>query len=173
MPDEKCLLDPQRDCYGLKRAEEVAGDVRILDQKLSTFQQSTTETINKFGGRIGKLEAHNEVQDEQMRQVKETQSEIKKEIEAARREQKDSISELRKEHKESMEELKSNYKEILSAVTPMKHKIEDMDQLREDVDELKGKPGKTWEDIKSKALGWVVALILAIIAGALGLSKFL
>ena len=35
--------------------------------KLSTFQQSTTETINKFGGRIGKLEAHNEVQDEQMR----------------------------------------------------------------------------------------------------------
>ena len=39
MPDEKCLLDPQRDCYGLKRAEDVAGDVRMLDQKLSTFQQ--------------------------------------------------------------------------------------------------------------------------------------
>lgn len=173
MPDEKCLLDPQRECYGLKRAEEVAGDVRMLDQKLATFQQSTTETITKFGGRIGKLEAHNEVQDEQMRQVKETQSEIKKEIEAARREQKDSISELRKEHKESMEELKHNYKEILDAVSPMKHKIESYDQLREDVEELKEKPGKTWEDIKSKALGWTVALVLAIIAAALGLSKFL
>lgn len=173
MLDEKCILDPQRDCIGLKRADELSADVRALDKKIHEFQQSVTDTNGRFGARIGKLEAHNEVQDEQMRQIKETQAEIKQEIASARAEQKDSISELRREQKESMEELKRTNKEILDAVSPMKHKIENLESLKEDVDELKEKPGKTWEEIKSKALGWAVALVLAVLAAALGLSKFL
>lgn len=177
MPDEKCIIDPSRDCIGIKRADEVASDVRALGRELTDFKQSVADTNGRFGGRIGKLEAHNEVQDEQVRQIKETQAEIKRGVEEARREQKDSIAELRREHKESMEELKKTNKEILDAVSPMKHKVADLEatqkEISSDVDELKEKPGKTWEDIKSKALGWTVALILAILAAALGLSKFL
>lgn len=173
MSEEKCLLDPQRDCIGLKRADELFNDVRALDRKLSEFQQSVSDTNGRFGGRIGKLEAHNEVQDEQVRQIKEVQYEIKRDMEAARSEQKNSIAELRREHKESMEELKRSNKEILDAVSPMKHKIEGLESLKDDVEELKEKPGKTWEDIKSKAVGWAVALILGVLAAALGLSKFL
>lgn len=173
MADEKCLLDPNRDCYGVKRADEVAGEVRALDKKLTEYQQNVSETHNRFGGRIGKLESHNEVQDEQMKQIKEAQREIKKEVEEARREQKDSISELRREHKESMEELKRSNKEILDAVTPMKHKVESLGHLEKDVEDIKSKPGKTWEDIKGKALGWFVLLVLAIVAVALGLEKYL
>ena len=41
------------------------------------------------------------------------------------------------------------------------------------MEELKEKPGRTWEDIKSKAVGWGVALVLAIVAAALGLSRYL
>lgn len=173
MQEEKCILDPQRDCMGRKRADEVAADVRALDKKMHEFQQAVSDTNSRFGGRIGKLEAHNEVQDEQMRQIKEIQAEIKQEMVSARSEQKDSISDLKREQKESMEELKRSNKEILDAVTPMKHKIESLESLKDDVDELKEKPGKTWEEIKSKALGWVIALVLAILAAALGLSKFL
>lgn len=175
--DDKCILDPQRDCLGLRRAEEVSGDVKALDRRLSEFQQAVAETNGRFGGRIGKLEAHNEVQDEQVRQIKETQSEIKREVEAARQEQKNSISELRQEHRESMAELKRSNREILDAVTPMKHKVESLEEkqkgISSDVDELKGKPARTWEEIKSKALGWAVALVLAIVGAVLGLSKFL
>lgn len=173
MPDDRCLLDPQRDCYGMKRAEEVASDVKALDQKLSEFKQSVAETNTRFGGRIGKLEAHNDVQDEQVKQIKETQKEIKRDIETAQREQKNSISELRAEHKESMAELKKSNAAILEAVTPLKHKVESLEHLKGDVDELKGKPGKTWENIKSTSLGWIVALILIILAVALGLGRFL
>lgn len=164
MSDEKCLLNPQQDCYGLKRAEEVAEDVRALNQQMTTFQQSTAETNNRFGGRIGKLEAHNEVQDEQMKQIKETQGEIKKEVEEARREQKDSIAELRREHKESMEELKRSNREILDAVTPMKHKVESLERLEGEVEQIKSKPGKNWEDMKGKIL-WG---IIGVFAAALG-----
>lgn len=173
MADEKCILDPQRDCLGIKRADEVAGDVKALDRRLTDFQSSVADTHSRFGGRIGKLEAHNDVQDEQVRQIKEVQMEIKREITEAQREQKGSIAELRKEHKESMAELTKSNREILEAVTPLKHKVEGLERLSAEVEEIKAKPGKTWEDIKAKALGWTVALILAILAAALGLSKFL
>lgn len=173
MSDEKCLLNPQQDCYGLKRAEEVAGDVRALDQRFAIFQNGMQETINKFGGRIGKLEAHNEVQDEQVKQIKETQAEIKKEVEDARKEQKDSIAELRREHKESMEELKKTNKEILDAVTPLKHKVESLENLESRVDKIEDKDGETWKTIKKTSLGWIIPLVLLILAVALGLGHYL
>lgn len=169
---ENCIIDPERDCLGLKRAEEVAGDVKALDRRLTDFQQSVSETHGRFGGRIGKLEAHNEVQDEQVRQIKETQMEIKREITEAQRDQKDSIAELRKEHKESMAELTKSNKEILDAVTPLKHKVEGLERLSTEVEEIKAKPGETWEHIKKQGLGWLVTIILALIAAALGLSQY-
>ena len=173
MSDEKCILDPKRDCLGIKRADEVAGDVKALDRRLTEFQQAVVDTHSRFGGRIGKLEAHNEVQDEQVRQIKETQMEIKQGITEAQKEQKDSIAELRREHKESMAELTKSNKEILDAVTPLKHKVEGLEHLSDDVDELKSKPGKTWESIKSTSMGWIVALILVVLAVALGLGRYL
>lgn len=172
--DEKCLLDPQRDCIGLKRADEVAGDLKALDRRLSEFQQSVSDTHSRFGGRIGKLEAHNEVQDEQVRQIKETQMEIKKEIAAAQQEQKDSIRELRIEHKESMAELRATNKEILDAVTPLKHKVENSENtsklLTKDVKELKEKPAKKWENIVWEIIKWGTLLLLAYAAAKIGLK---
>ena len=181
---ENCGTHPGQDCPVEKRVEEVRGEVEALDRRLSEFHQAVADTNGRFGARLGKLESHNEMQDERVRQIKETQTEIKREIAEAQKEQKNSFSELRAEHKESMEELKKSSKEsmeelkrsnkeILDAVTPLKHQVESLNELKEDVDELKEKPGKTWEEIKSKALGWGVALILAIVAVALGLSRFL
>ena len=171
--DEKCILNPDRECTGHKRADEVAGEVKALDRKLSDFQQAVSETNGRFGARIGKLEAHNDVQDEQVRQIKETQQDIKREIAEAQKEQKDSIAELRREHRESMVELKKSNKEILDAVTPLKHKVECLEHLEDEVEGIKAKPGETWEHIKKQGLGWAVALLLALLAAALGLSKYL
>lgn len=170
---EKCIMDPERDCLGLQKVKDVEGDVKALDQRLTGLQQSVSETNSRFGTRLGKLEAHNEVQDEQVRQIKETQLEIKREIKEAQKEQKGSIEELRKEHKDSMAELTKSNKEILEAVTPLKHKVEGLEHLSAEVEEIKAKPGETWEHIKKQSLGWAVALILAIVAAALGLSRFL
>ena len=41
------------------------------------------------------------------------------------------------------------------------------------MDVIKSKPGQTWEDIKKDSLKWVIALIMAIVAVALGLERFL
>lgn len=169
MPEDKCILDPERDC----KAKEVAGEVKALAGKLSDFQEAVAATNNRFGARIGKLEARDEVREEQYKNIREKLENITADVSEFQREQKDSIAELRREHKESMAELKKGNKEILEIVTPLKHKVEEIDGLEEDVEELKSKPAETWEGIKKQALGWIVGIILAVIAAALGLSRFL
>ena len=171
--EEKCVLDPARDCAGSKRADEVAGDVKALDRKLSEFQQSVSDTNNRFGARIGKLEAREAVRDEQFKHIQEKMNDIAHDVNELQREQKGSIAELRREHKESMEELKKGNKDILDTIAPLRHKAEEIDKLEQDVEELKEKPGQTWEHIKKQGLGWLVALLLAIVAVALGLGKYL
>lgn len=170
---DKCIIDPERDCLGLHRAEEVAADVKALDRKLGEFRQDVSETNARFGTRIGKLEAREEVREEQYKHVREKLDTITRDMEEFQRENKDSVAELRREHKESMAELRKGNKDILDAVTPLKHKVENLEHLADDVEELKEKPGKTWEHIKKQALGWAVALVLAIIAAALGLSHYM
>lgn len=172
MPD-KCVVDPDRECKVMHRAEEIAADVKTLDRRMDEFQHSVSETNSRFGGRIGKLEAREEVREEQYKHVHEKLEGIKKDMDEFQRENKNSVAELRKEHKESMEELRKGNKEILDAVTPLKHKVESLEHLKEDVEELKEKPGETWEHIKKQGLGWAVALILAILGVALGLSNYL
>ena len=169
---EKCILDSERECIGLRRAEEVAGDVKALDRRMDDFQHNVSDTNTRFGGRIGNLEAREQVRDEQYKHVREKLDDITRDMVDFQRENKDSVSELRKEHKESMEELRKGNKEILDAVVPLKHKVEGLEHMKEDVEELKGKPGKTWEHIKLQALGWVVAVVMTIIAATLGISQF-
>lgn len=169
----KCVVHPDRDCHGYDRAEEVARDVKALDRKLTEFQQNVANTNNRFGERIGRLEARNEVQDEQVSHIKEALSELRGEIRESQKEQRDSMSGMRSEQKEAMAELKKGNQESLSAVTTLIHKVEGLEYLKRDVDEIKAKPAKTWEGIKEKGLNWMLILILTIVACALGLSKYL
>lgn len=171
--DDKCILDPERDCLGVSAAKEVASDVRALDNRLREFQQSVSDTNSRFGSRIGELEANAKVSDANYRHLREKMDEFARDMSEFQQEQKGSFAELRAEHKESMTELKNGNKEILATLSPMRHEVEKIPVLEREVDELKEKPGKTWEDIKSRALGWGVLLVLAIVAAALGLSQYL
>lgn len=74
---------------------------------------------------------------------------------------------------DTLGEVKGDVKQVSAALTSFSNDVDDVKELKKDVAVLKGKSGKTWEDIKSKALGWGVALVLTILAAALGLSKFL
>ena len=74
---------------------------------------------------------------------------------------------------DNLADLKADTKQVNAQLATFANKADNVEKLERDVDELKEKPGRTWEDIKSKALGWGVALVLAIIAAALGLSRYL
>lgn len=173
MIDDKCILDQTHDCKGLRRAEEVAADVKALDKRMDEFQKSVSETNIRFGGRIGTLEAHEKVMEEKHNHINEKLETITRDMADFQRENKDSVAELRREHKESMAELRKGNKEILDAVTPLKHKVENMEHLKADVESLKEKPAQTWEYIKRQGLGWIVALILGVLAVALGIGNYM
>ena len=74
---------------------------------------------------------------------------------------------------DNLADLKADTKQVNAQLATFANKADNVEKLERDVEELKEKPGRTWEDIKSKALGWGVALVLAIIAAALGLSRYL
>lgn len=185
---DNCNFDPERECLGIQKAKEASGEVKELDRRLTDFQKSVAETHSRFGARIGKLEAREEVREEQYKNIREKLDDITKDVSAFQREQKDSIRELREETKESLAELKRGNQQIVDLVTPFKHKAEDFDKLSDkveaiedrisplthkigDVDRLSGtihqmqvKPAEKWEGMKDK---FVMAFI-----GALGSFAF-
>lgn len=80
----------------------------------------------------------------------------------------------------TLTEMKGDTKTVLEKMNDVAARASKIDDLEEAVEEVKGdvdviksKPGQTWEDIKKDSLKWVIALIMAIIAVALGLERFL
>lgn len=74
---------------------------------------------------------------------------------------------------DTLGEVKGDVKQVSAAVSSISNDVDDVRELKKDVAVLKGKPGKTWEDIKSTGIGWIVPIILLILAVALGLGQYL
>ena len=49
MADEKCILDPQRDCLGIQKAN-------MLEKQMSEWKEQSRQTHNEFFNRIRELE---------------------------------------------------------------------------------------------------------------------
>lgn len=144
MPDEKCIFDPQRDCMGLIKARELEEDLKALEKRNGDDHKEFRETIR-------------EIREMAITQSANFQTIIR-----------------------DSGEIKNDLKGLIERLAEIKPRVEHADKLEGElkavesrVDEIEKKPGKTWEDIKAKAIGWTVALILAILAAALGLSRFL
>ena len=58
MADEKCILDPQRDCLGLAKAE-------MLEKQLERYMTEAHDTHNKMYDRISHLERIDAAREEQ------------------------------------------------------------------------------------------------------------
>lgn len=69
----------------------------------------------------------------------------------------------------ALTDLKGDNKEIIGKLTPLAAKVEALDKLDDDVDELKSKPGKRWDGIVEKIIGLVVAAVVGLLLGRLGL----
>lgn len=74
---------------------------------------------------------------------------------------------------DNLNDLKSDNKELLSKVSDFSQKADNVTKLEKDVDELKGRDGRTWLDIKGNLGKLVLALLFAIVVVAIGLGKYL
>lgn len=145
MFDEKCTIDPKRECDVRQRVIQV-------ENELSDLRRQNTGTHERFGERIGELEAHNKVQDVE---VKNLQKSI------------DSMSGDLREVKEEAKEISKQLPVIITKVSAIHENSKATDA---DVDELKGKPGKRWEATVGQIIALIVTALVGVLLVRLGLS---
>lgn len=61
---EKCVIDPQRDCFGLQKAN-------ILERQLAEYREQARSTHEKIYDRIRELEKAEAARNEQYKQIME------------------------------------------------------------------------------------------------------
>lgn len=71
--DDKCLIDPQRDCLGLQKAN-------MLEKQMSEWREQSRQTHKEFFDRIRELEKAQAVQREQYDTILEKLAELARSI---------------------------------------------------------------------------------------------
>lgn len=113
---EKCIINPERDCLGLMKAQE-------LERDLNDLRKQNSASHERLFDRVGELERLEGIQGEQ-------------------------------------------YKNILEKLDTLTSRH---DALNKKLDELEAKPGKRWESIVGQIIGLVVAALVGLILGKIGL----
>ncbi len=138
---EKCIINPERDCLGLLKAQELEVDVNELRRQNSSSHERIFE-------RLGELEKNEGIQGVQYENIL------------------DKLGHLTA----NITELKNDNKEVISALPPLTHRVESLEQLSEAVEEMKSKPAKRWEQIAEAVIGLVVAAVVGFMLARLGLN---
>lgn len=146
--DKECTVEPKREC-------DVRQRVLQVEHELNDLRRQNAGTHERFGERIGELEARDKVQDVEMKNVQKSV---------------DAMSADLREVKVEAREISKQLPIIATQVNAIHETYKAVDA---DVEKIKGEDGETWKGIKKQILAWGVAVVLAIIAVALGLSKFL
>ena len=69
-----------------------------------------------------------------------------------------------------IKETKDDVKEIKRAVTVNSHDSDEVNEIREEVEELKLKPARRWDDLIKVIISGIVGAIITYIAVRLGLK---
>lgn len=61
--EEKCILDPQKDCLGLMKGHLLEKDIEEIRRDVDDIRERNNKSHSEFYDRLAVLEKHNEVQD--------------------------------------------------------------------------------------------------------------
>lgn len=142
---EKCLIDPERDCFGLKKAEE-------LERDLNELRKQNNNSHERFFDRLTELEKSEGVQGEQYKNILSRLGDLSN----------------------NLHDMKNETRDAVSKLPGITHKLDDLgnrtDSLLEDVDELKEKPAKKWENVTGQIVAIVIAAVVGLVLGQIGLG---
>lgn len=76
----------------------------------------------------------------------------------------------------TLSDLKADNKEIIGKLTPLTAKVDKLDDISGDVkkldgevEEIKARPGKRWESVVGQVVGLIVAAVVGMMLGRVGL----
>lgn len=139
MPD-KCLINPERDCYGLLKAKE-------LEQDLNELRRQNSNSHERIFTRLGDVEKQGSVQEVQYENLL------------------DKLGGLSTD----LNELKTDSKEIVAKLPPLTQRVENLEELSDNVDELKEKPAERWNKVVETIIGLVVTAVVLYMLAKVGL----
>lgn len=137
---EKCIFDPERDCPGLMKAREIEQDVNEL-------RQQNASTHEKLYDRIRELEKQEGILGVQYNNILEKLGTLT----------------------ENMSDLKRDTKEVLTQLPSLIQRVEALEKLPDEIDELKAKPAKRWDGMVEKVIWTLVAAVIGCALAKIGL----
>lgn len=143
--DEKCTVEPKRECDVRQRVIQV-------EAELNDLRRQNAGTHERFGERIGELEARDKVQDVEMKNVQKSV---------------DAMSADLREVKDEAREISKQLPVIATQVNAIHETYKAVDA---DVDKLREKPGKRWESVVGQIIGLVVAALVGLLLARMGLN---
>lgn len=136
----KCLLDPERDCYGLIKARE-------LEEEFDEFKRQNHDSHTKFFDRLGKLETVTEVQAERYLNITEKLADIS----------------------ESIAGIDTKIDSIEGKANDVAWMKEGFEKFDEELEEIKSKPAKRWESMWGVVAAVVITAIVTMLLNKIGL----
>ncbi len=140
MPD-KCIRDPEMDCLGLIKAHE-------LERDLNDLRKQNNNSHERIFDQLAQLDKERAIQSVRYDGIMEKISTLT-----------DSANKLTSSNKEAIERLEN-------MVAP----VREIDKLTSELEALKSKPAKRYEDITKQIIGIIIAAILALVLTRIGLQ---
>lgn len=141
---EKCMFNPEKECLGLLRAEQLAHD-------LNKLREQSHESHDKLWSELRKLQGAEAVRNEQYKHIIERLDTL-----AA-----------------NNQDFKKDNQIILAQLPVLANKVDTLEEnqraLVEDVSELKSKSGKKWDGMIAQITSILIATVVGLIIGKIGL----
>lgn len=140
MPD-KCIRDPEMDCLGLIKAHE-------LERDLNDLRKQNSNSHERIFDQLAQLDKERAIQSVRY----------------------DGIMEKISTLTDSANKLTSSNKEAIDRLENMVAPVKEIDKLVSELEALKSKPAKRYEDITKQIIGIIIAAILALVLTRIGLQ---
>lgn len=138
MADERCILDPNRDCLGLIEARRLEGDLKALSERNGADHKEFREQIREI-----------------------------REMEIQQAAQFSAILETMREIKDGNKEMLAALNALKPKAEAVDKMEEDMEAMENRIDEIEKKPAKKWEGISDKFIGGIIGVLAAAVGGAI------
>lgn len=136
--NKKCIINPEMDCLGLKEAQRVEEELHRLNEENKDAHKELREQITEVDKETAR-------QGEQITNLASTANETKG---------------IAQETLEAVRQLKPKAESVES----VKSEIEKLDSR---IDAIEQKPGKSWEEVKSKFILGIVAVFASACGGGI------
>lgn len=137
---DKCNIDTSQPCVVSNRLDEIERRIADLDNR-------NHKSHERFGSRIDVLEKKENVQDIRYESMIEKMGDLS----------------------ESMKDLRQDSKTIISQLPELNSRVQILEHISEDVEELKDKPAKQWNKLVETIIGLIIAAVVGFVLANIGL----